>query len=55
MPSATAPDLVGPALCRIAGGHRAAFLRGAAVGDVLAAIGSAWTDGDPAPLLLPGA
>ncbi|MFE5944400.1 molybdopterin molybdotransferase MoeA [Streptomyces sp. NPDC056480] len=36
-------------------GHRAAFLRGAAVGDALAAIGPEWTEGDLAPLLLPGA
>ncbi|WP_411074986.1 molybdopterin molybdotransferase MoeA [Streptomyces sp. cmx-4-7] len=39
--------------CRIAAGHRAAFLRGAAVGDALAAIGPGWTDGGPAPVLLP--
>ncbi|MER7521188.1 molybdopterin molybdotransferase MoeA [Streptomyces sp. NPDC126499] len=41
--------------CRIAAGHGAAFLRGAAVGDALAALGPYWTDGSPAPLLLPGA
>lgn len=40
---------------RIVEGHRAAFLGGAAVGDALAAIGPGWTDGDLAPLLLPGA
>ncbi|MGG2464083.1 hypothetical protein ACO0M4_30615 [Streptomyces sp. RGM 3693] len=37
---------------RIVGGHRAAFLQGAAVGDALAAITSDWTDGSPAPLVL---
>ncbi|MER7952508.1 molybdopterin molybdotransferase MoeA [Streptomyces sp. NPDC096079] len=37
---------------RILGGHGAAFLRGAAVADALAALPPAWTDGDPAPLLL---
>ncbi|MFH8369836.1 molybdopterin molybdotransferase MoeA [Streptomyces sp. NPDC018031] len=36
----------------VADGHRAAFLRGAAVGDAIAAITPGWTDGDPAPLLL---
>ncbi|KPI12803.1 MoeA domain protein domain I and II [Actinobacteria bacterium OV450] len=36
----------------IADGHRSAFLRGAAVGDALAAIPPDWTDGSPAPLLL---
>ncbi|WP_260606664.1 hypothetical protein [Streptomyces sp. WAC08241] len=41
--------------CRIIGGHRAAFLRGAARGDALAAIGPEWTDGAPAPVMLPGA
>ncbi|MFJ4872914.1 molybdopterin molybdotransferase MoeA [Streptomyces sp. NPDC088757] len=40
--------------CRIVGGHRAAFLRGAACGDALAALGPDWTDGAPAPVLLPG-
>lgn len=40
--------------CNIVGGDGAAYLRGAAVGDALAAIGQTWTDGDPAPLLLPG-
>ncbi|MFB7406168.1 molybdopterin molybdotransferase MoeA [Streptomyces sp. NPDC056202] len=38
---------------RIVEGHRAAFLRGAAVGDALAAIGPEWAEGDLAPLLLP--
>ena len=38
---------------RVVGGHRAAFLRGAAVGDALAVIGDGWSDGAPAPLLLP--
>ncbi|MFI8387772.1 hypothetical protein [Streptomyces sp. NPDC085540] len=37
---------------RIADGHRAAFLQGAAVGDALAAIPPDWTDGAPAPLVL---
>ncbi|MCB8901318.1 MULTISPECIES: molybdopterin molybdotransferase MoeA [unclassified Streptomyces] len=37
---------------RIVGGHRAAFLRGAAVADALAALPPGWNDGDPAPLLL---
>ncbi|MGW7317857.1 molybdopterin molybdotransferase MoeA [Streptomyces sp. NPDC054865] len=37
---------------RVVGGHRAAFLRGAAVGDALAVIGDGWVDGAPAPLLL---
>ncbi|WP_328787228.1 molybdopterin molybdotransferase MoeA [Streptomyces sp. NBC_00273] len=37
---------------RIADGHRAAFLQGAAVGDALAAILPDWTDGAPAPLVL---
>lgn len=41
--------------CGIVAGHRAAFLRGAAVGDALAALPPDWADGDPAPLLLPGA
>ncbi|MFD8643144.1 molybdopterin molybdotransferase MoeA [Streptomyces zaomyceticus] len=39
--------------CRIAPGHGAAFLRGAAVGDALAAIGPDWEDGGLAPVLLP--
>ncbi|MFB7512115.1 molybdopterin molybdotransferase MoeA [Streptomyces sp. NPDC056144] len=39
--------------CRIVAGHGAAFLRGAAVGDALAALGPDWTAGSPAPLLLP--
>ncbi|MFC9594960.1 molybdopterin molybdotransferase MoeA [Streptomyces sp. NPDC056944] len=38
---------------RIADGHGAAFLRGAAVSDALAALPPHWQDGDPAPLLLP--
>ncbi|MEU2451125.1 molybdopterin molybdotransferase MoeA [Streptomyces sp. NPDC012765] len=37
---------------RIADGHRAAFLRGAAVGDALAALPPDWSDGGPAPLVL---
>ncbi|MFJ3901691.1 molybdopterin-binding protein [Streptomyces sp. NPDC090025] len=41
--------------CRIAPGHRAAFLRGAAVADALAAIGPDWHDGGLAPVLLPRA
>ncbi|MEU1279768.1 molybdopterin molybdotransferase MoeA [Streptomyces sp. NPDC005805] len=41
--------------CRIAAGHRAAFLRGAAIGDALAALGPGWRDGSPAPVLLPWA
>ncbi|MFD3469126.1 molybdopterin molybdotransferase MoeA [Streptomyces sp. NPDC058682] len=40
---------------RIADGHRAAFLQGAAVGDALAAIPPDWTDGAPAPLVLTAA
>ncbi|MFJ4340592.1 molybdopterin molybdotransferase MoeA [Streptomyces sp. NPDC088915] len=40
--------------CRIVGGHGAAFLRGAACGDALAALGPGWTDGAPAPVMLPG-
>ncbi|MFG2292328.1 molybdopterin molybdotransferase MoeA [Streptomyces sp. NPDC048603] len=41
---------------RAADGHGAAFLRGAAVGDALAALPPGWAEGDPAPLvLLPGA
>ncbi|MFB7030751.1 MULTISPECIES: molybdopterin molybdotransferase MoeA [unclassified Streptomyces] len=40
--------------CRIVGGHRAAFLRGAARADALAALGPDWTDGAPAPVMLPG-
>ncbi|MFG2485468.1 molybdopterin molybdotransferase MoeA [Streptomyces virginiae] len=40
------------ARARIADGHRAAFLQGAAVGDALAAIPPDWTDGGAAPLLL---
>ncbi|MEU1862507.1 molybdopterin molybdotransferase MoeA [Streptomyces gardneri] len=38
----------------IVGGHGAAFLRGAAVADALAALPPGWMDGDPAPLLLQG-
>ncbi|MFE1804621.1 molybdopterin molybdotransferase MoeA [Streptomyces sp. NPDC059533] len=37
---------------RIADGHRAAFLRGAAVGDALAALPPGWSDGRSASLLL---
>lgn len=37
---------------RVIGGHRAAFLRGAALADALAAIPPGWTDGTPVPLLL---
>ncbi|MEU7555560.1 molybdopterin molybdotransferase MoeA [Streptomyces sp. NPDC044571] len=37
---------------RITDGHGAAFLRGAAVADALAAIPPGWADGDPVPLLL---
>ncbi|MFE2952683.1 hypothetical protein ACFXHK_37395, partial [Embleya sp. NPDC059267] len=33
------------------GRHGAAFLRGAAPADALAAIGSEWTNGSPAPLV----
>ncbi|MFJ6048684.1 molybdopterin molybdotransferase MoeA [Streptomyces sp. NPDC092307] len=40
------------ARARIADGHRAAFLQGAATGDALAAIPPDWTDGGPAPLVL---
>ncbi|MFG2988169.1 molybdopterin-binding protein [Streptomyces sp. NPDC048257] len=40
------------AVARIADGHRAAFLQGAAVGDALAAITPDWTEGSPAPLFL---
>ncbi|MFJ8159316.1 molybdopterin molybdotransferase MoeA [Streptomyces sp. NPDC096136] len=36
---------------RVAGGHHAAFLQGAAAGDALAAITPDWTEGAPAPLL----
>ncbi|GGY17684.1 hypothetical protein [Streptomyces tanashiensis] len=35
--------------------QRAAFPRGAAAGDALAVLPPDWADGDPAPLLLPGA
>ncbi|MFD4373837.1 molybdopterin molybdotransferase MoeA [Streptomyces sp. NPDC058486] len=41
--------------CRIGAGHRAAFLRGAAIGDALAALGPDWEDGGLAPVLLPQA
>jgi len=37
---------------RVIGGHRAAFLRGAALADALATIAPGWADGAPAPLLL---
>lgn len=37
---------------RVVGGHRAAFLRGAALGDALAAIPPGWAHGTPTPLLL---
>ncbi|MDA5280884.1 molybdopterin molybdotransferase MoeA [Streptomyces sp. Isolate_45] len=37
---------------RIVGGHRAAFLHGAALGDALAVITEDWKDGDRAPLVL---
>ncbi|MFI1064385.1 molybdopterin molybdotransferase MoeA [Streptomyces spororaveus] len=40
------------ARARITEGHGAAFLRGAAVGDALAALPPDWTDGGAAPLLL---
>lgn len=36
---------------RIVAGHGAAFLRGAALADALAALPPGWRDGDPAPLL----
>ncbi|HKR48124.1 MAG TPA: molybdopterin molybdotransferase MoeA [Pseudonocardiaceae bacterium] len=39
---------------RVVGGHRAAFLRGAALGDALAAVPPGWTDGTPVPLVLTG-
>ncbi|MGH3882058.1 MAG: molybdopterin-binding protein, partial [Pseudonocardiaceae bacterium] len=39
---------------RVVGGHRAAFLRGAALGDALAAIPPGWADGTPVPLILTG-
>lgn len=37
---------------RVLGGHRAAFLAGAALGDALAALSPGWVDGTPAPLIL---
>ncbi|MFD4240493.1 molybdopterin molybdotransferase MoeA [Streptomyces sp. NPDC058525] len=37
---------------RIIGGHRSAFLHGAAVGDALAVIADDWADGGSAPLVL---
>jgi molybdopterin molybdotransferase len=37
---------------RVLGGHRAAFLAGAALGDALAALPPCWVDGAPAPLIL---
>ncbi|MEU3772445.1 molybdopterin molybdotransferase MoeA [Streptomyces sp. NPDC032472] len=37
---------------RIADGHGAAFLHGAAVADALAAVPPGWTEGSPVPLLL---
>lgn len=37
---------------RIVGGHRAAFLHGAALGDALAVITEDWKDGDRTPLVL---
>ncbi|MBV9730317.1 MAG: molybdopterin molybdotransferase MoeA, partial [Pseudonocardiales bacterium] len=37
---------------RVVGGHRAAFLRGAALGDALAALPPGWVDGTPVPLIL---
>lgn len=39
---------------RVIGGHGSAFLRGAALGDALAAVPSSWTDGKPVPLILTG-
>ncbi|MGH3772975.1 MAG: molybdopterin molybdotransferase MoeA [Pseudonocardiaceae bacterium] len=37
---------------RIVSGHRAAFLRGAALGDAIAALPPSWVAGTPAPLIL---
>ncbi|MGH3830028.1 MAG: molybdopterin molybdotransferase MoeA [Pseudonocardiaceae bacterium] len=37
---------------RVVGGHRAAFLAGAALGEALAALPPGWVDGAPAPLIL---
>ncbi|MGH4008706.1 MAG: molybdopterin molybdotransferase MoeA [Pseudonocardiaceae bacterium] len=39
---------------RVVDGHRAAFLRGAALGDALAAVPPDWADGQPVPLILTG-
>lgn len=39
-------------VARVIGGHRAAFLRGAALADALATIPPCWVDGTPVPLLL---
>ena len=39
-------------VARVIGGHRAAFLRGAALADALAAIPPGWVDGTRVPLLL---
>ncbi|MGH3782733.1 MAG: molybdopterin molybdotransferase MoeA [Pseudonocardiaceae bacterium] len=39
-------------VARVIGGHRAAFLQGAALADALAAISPSWVDGTPAPLLI---
>ncbi|MGH3547248.1 MAG: molybdopterin molybdotransferase MoeA [Pseudonocardiaceae bacterium] len=39
-------------VARVIGGHRAAFLRGAALADALATIPPSWVDGTPVPLLL---
>lgn len=39
-------------LARVVDGHRAAFLRGAALSDALAALPPSWADGAPAPLIL---
>lgn len=39
---------------RVVSGHRSAFLRGAALGDALAAVPSGWADGKPVPLILTG-
>lgn len=39
---------------QVIGGHGSAFLRGAAVGDALAAVPPDWADGRPVPLILTG-
>lgn len=39
-------------IARVIDGHRAAFLRGAALADALAAIPPGWVDGTPVPLVL---